>query len=159
MSDATFEEGAFADQPLKLGVESADDLTVVSTLMQDAVGLAHEISWMPRRHRLVALINRFRWEDREAADRQGRKSERVRSALIVDGVLAVRARGLDPRERDVVYSILALSFEAGEDAAGTLSLTLAGDGELVLDVEALDLRLIDLTRPWEAKGAPSHDDT
>lgn len=157
MTDATFEDGAFSDQPLKLAAAGADDLTVVSALVQDAVGVTREISWMPRRHRLVLLVNRFRWEDREAADREGRASERVRSAIVIDGVLGVRAKGLDPQERETVYALLSVSFEAGEDGAGVLVLTLAGDGELALDVEMLDLRLIDLTRPWEASGQPDHD--
>jgi hypothetical protein len=159
LTDATFEEGAYSDQPLRLAVESTDDLTVASALVQDAVGLSGEIAWMPRRHRLVLLINRFRWEDRETASRSGRPFERVRSALIIDGVLRVQAMGLDPKDKDVVFSVLTLTFDPGEDGAGRLSLTLAGDGEIGLDVECLDLKLIDLTRPWQAQSEsmPKHD--
>lgn len=159
MTDATFEEGAYSDQPLRLAVESADDLTVASALVQDAVGLTGEISWMPRRHRLVVLLNRFRWEDRDTAAKLGRAFERVRTALMVDNVLRVQAMGLDPTDKDTVYSVLSITFAPGEDGAGRLSMTLAGDGELGLDVECLDLKLIDLTRPWQAKSdsVPQHD--
>ena len=157
MDDASFEDGAYADRPLRIAAAAEDDLQVVSALMQDAVGTVREISWMPRRRRFVVLVNRFRWEDQEAAGRQKRPSERVRCALVVDGALKVRGRGIDPRDPETVFSMLAIAFEPGEDAAGTLTLQLAGDGDLALDVECIDLRLVDLTKSWVAKGAPSHE--
>lgn len=157
MTDATFEDGAPADQALRLAVETSDDVTVASTLLQDAVGQTGEISWMQRRRRLVMLLNRFRWEDAEAAKAQRRTPERVRAALVCDDVMAVKARGLDPSDNDTVFSLLSIGFEPGEAPAGRIVMTLAGDGELALDVECLDMRLIDLTRPWHARGIPDHD--
>jgi len=159
MTDARFEDAGFADQPLRLAIQEPDDLPVVSALIQDAVGLAGEISWMPRRRRLAILLNRFRWEDREAAEKQRRGFERVRSALVFDSVRAVRTSGLDPAEKDMIYAVLQISFAPGEDGAGTVTLDLAGDGMLALDVECLDGRVIDLSRPWlaNASGAPDHE--
>ena len=160
--DARFEDAAPSDQPLKLGVQSADDVGVVSALVQDAVGLAGEVSWMPRRRRVAILLNRFRWEDKDEAARSGRPFERVRSALIFDDVSALKANGLDPREKDTVYSVLQVRWEpadAEEDPSGRLVLELAGDGALALQVDCLEGQLIDLTRPWEAKSgkAPDHE--
>ena len=37
MEDARFEDAGYSDAPLRLKIEDADDLTVISTLMQDAV--------------------------------------------------------------------------------------------------------------------------
>ncbi|MEM0987397.1 MAG: DUF2948 family protein [Pseudomonadota bacterium] len=158
MSDARYEDAQFADRPLKIAAADADDLQVISTLVQDAVGLAADIAWMPRRRRFVMLLNRFRWEDREAATRDRRSFERVRAALVAEDVRRVRSQGLDPNDKDTVYSVLNLAFEPGEDGTGTIHVTLAGDGELVLEVETLDLKLSDLTRPWQARGAPDHGD-
>ena len=155
--DARFEDVSFSDQPLRLSILSPEDLEIASALLQDAVGLAGEISWMPRRHRLAVLVNRFRWEDRDAAASQRREFERVRTAVVFDSVLAVRASGLDPREKDMVYSILRVSFEPGEDGAGTVVIDLAGDGAVALDVECLDARLLDLSRPWATRAEPGHD--
>jgi hypothetical protein len=155
--DARFEDVSHSDQPLRLSIESPEDLDVASALIQDAVGLAGEISWMPRRRRLAVLVNRFRWEDRDAAVRQRREYERVRTAVVFDSVLAVRASGLDPREKDMVYSILRVSFEPGEDGAGTVTIDLAGDGAVALDVECLDARVLDLSRPWVARAEPGHE--
>ena len=157
MSDASFEDGAYAERPLRIAGQTEDDLNVISALLQDAVGTVREISWMPKRRRLIVLVNRFRWEDHEAAGRERRPAERVRCALVADGVLRVRGRGIDPRDPETVFSLLAIRFEAGDDGAGTLVLQLAGDGDVALGVECIDVRLVDLTKPWEAKGAPSHD--
>lgn len=156
MSDATFEDGTYNDRPLRLGVESVEDLQVAATLVQDAVGIASEISWMPKRRRLVMLLNRFRWEDRDAAEREGRPPERVRCALMFDDVIRVRAQGLPPGDSETVYSVLTAGFEPGPDGTGQILLTLAGDGLLALDVECLSMRLTDLTRPWEARRTPEH---
>ncbi|MEO1318247.1 MAG: DUF2948 family protein, partial [Pseudomonadota bacterium] len=79
--DARFEEAPVTDRPLRLRAESAEDLQIISSLVQDAVARASDVAWMRRKRRLVLLINRFRWEDAEAAEREGRPFERVRSAL------------------------------------------------------------------------------
>ncbi|MEM9061466.1 MAG: DUF2948 family protein [Pseudomonadota bacterium] len=157
MDDARFEDGANADRPLRLNAVSEDDLSVLSTLLQDSVGKAGEISWMPRRRRFAVLLNRFRWEDKTAAERQNRSYERVRAALLIDSVLSVKTRGLDPRDKEMTYALLRVEFEPGEDGAGRLLLVLAGDGDIALDVECVDIRLADLTKPWQAKAsAPDH---
>ncbi|MEM7743208.1 MAG: DUF2948 family protein [Pseudomonadota bacterium] len=157
MNDARYEDAVFSDRPLRIAATDPDDISVISALIQDAVGLAGEVAWLRRRRRVVLLVNRFRWEDHEVAARQGRAFERVRTALVFDDVLAMRSLGLDPADKDTVYALLSLTFEPGEDGTGRVVMTLAGDGELALEVEALDARLIDLTRPWVAQGAPSHD--
>lgn len=158
MDDARFEDVGFSDKPLRLGLQSAEDVPVVSALLQDAVGLVGEISWMPRRRRLAVLVNRFRWEDRAEAERMGRKFERVRSALIMEAVEGVQANGLDPREKDMVYSILQMTWVPTDDPAGRLEIALAGDGALGIIVECIEGQLVDLTRPWQAASdaAPNH---
>ncbi|PZQ49731.1 MAG: DUF2948 domain-containing protein [Rhodovulum sulfidophilum] len=154
--DARFEDGV--ETALRLRAETAEDLAVISALAQDAVGQTSDIAWMPRRRRFTLLVNRFRWEDARAAARQGRPVERTRALLTIDGVLSAKANGIDPKDRDLVLSLLAIGFEPREDGAGTLRLTLAGDGEIALAVECLDVSLRDVTRPYAAPSgkAPRH---
>jgi hypothetical protein len=154
--DARFEDGA--ERPLRLRAETPEDLAVVSTLLQDAVAQTSEIAWARRHRRFSLLLNRFRWEDAAAAERQGRRFERVQAVLDVGGVLRARASGFDPEDRELVLSLLALVFEPGEEGAGTLRLVIAGDGEIALEVECLVLTLSDVTRPYlaHAPNAPRH---
>ena len=149
MADATFEDGA--EKPVRLRAQTPDDLAVISALLQDAVGQNSETSWMPRKHRFALLLNRFRWEDEANAKAQGRPFERVQSTLVIDGVLKVGGEGLDPTDKEQVFAVLALEFNAGEDGAGTLSVILSGDGAIRMEVECLDLTLSDVSRPYVAR--------
>jgi hypothetical protein len=148
--DARFEDGA--ERPLRLRAETSDDLAVISALLQDAIVQTADTAWMPRRRRFTALVNRFRWEDAPAARRQDRPVERVRALVSIENALEVRANGIDPRDRALVAVLLALGFEPGAEGAGTLRLVLSGDGEIAVEVEALEVTLTDVTRPY---GAPS----
>lgn len=158
MTDASFEDGAFTGQPVRLAVEDAEDVAIASALIQDAVALTGETSWLPKRRRLALMMNRFRWEDRDAADKADRAYERVRTALVIDSVQAVRARGVDPSDKEQIISILAMTYAPADEIGGTVTLTLAGDGEISADVECLDIRIMDLTQPWQASSgnAPDH---
>ena len=89
----------------------------------------------------------------------GRPYERVRSVLVVEDVTRVQSFGFDRADKDLVLSLLAIGFAAGEDGTGRVTLTLAGDGAIALEVEALELRLEDVTRPYRAPSGkvPKHD--
>lgn len=151
--DATFEDGR--ERPLNLGAEDVEDLQVISSLVQDAVFPITEMRWQAKRRRFGLLLNRFRWED-DARDRHA--PERVQSVLVVENVIGVSSQGIDRGEAELVLSLLALDFEAEEDGAGDLLLTLAGDGAIRLRVEALDVTLKDVTRPYVApsRRVPDH---
>lgn len=152
--DASFEEGG--ERALLLEAASAADLPVISALLQDAVGKVGNVHYAPRRRRFSLLIYRFRWEDAARADRERRAYERVAAALTIDDVLRARATGLDPMAREAVFNLLSLSFTEEADGAGALEITCSGGAALHLKVEAVNARLVDLTRPWAAGGQPQH---
>ena len=156
MADASFSDGA--EKPIWLRAENAEDLAVISSLIQDSVSQNSETSWNPRKHRFALLLNRFRWEDEAAAKAQGRKFERVQSTLLIEGALKVGGEGVDPSDKEQVFNLLSLSFAASEDGAGTLSLILSGDGAIHVEVECIDVTLTDVSRPYiaRAKQAPDH---
>lgn len=156
MADARFEDGDEA--PLRLRAEASEDLPVISALVQDAVFQSSDMAWQGKKRRFAVLLNRFRWEDRAAAEATGRGYERVRSLLVVDGVLAVRSLGFDRAAKDLVLSVLSLDWAEGAEGAGRLTLVLAGDGAVALEVEALDVTLQDVTRPYLAPSGkvPDH---
>lgn len=158
MTDARFEDGA--ERPLRLRAEAAEDVPVISALLQDAVLPASEMRYDRKRRRFALLVNRFRWEDLPAAERQRRPYERVRSLLVAQDVTGVATQGLAGRAPDTVLSILSLGFEPATDGTGALILTLAGDGAIRLTVECVNLTLHDATRPYVApsRRAPRHPD-
>jgi hypothetical protein len=155
--DAKFEDGGEA--PLRLKALDVEDLNVIGALIQDAVFPASEMRWDRKARRFAILLNRFRWEDADRAATRKRDFERVQSVMVIEDVLAVRSQGVDPRETEMVYSLLSMVFHPGEDGMGRLELTLAGDGAVAVDVEVLEVVLRDVTRPYAApsKQAPVHD--
>ena len=154
--DARFEDGG--ERPLNLGALDADDLAVLSALVQDAVFPITEMRWQPRRRRLGFLVNRVRWEDVEAARRSGRPVERVQTLLVVENVQSVASQGIDRGDGDTILSLLSVTFEERDAPGGFVDLTLAGDGTIRAQIEALEVSLRDVTRPYQAPSGktPSH---
>lgn len=158
MTDARFEDGG--EEPLRILAVDAEGLQVVSSLIQDSVFPVAEMTWRTRQREFAILLNRFRWEDKDRADARGRDYERVQTVLLVRDVTKVASQGIDRSDSEVVLSLLSLEWQDGDDGAGRLVLTLAGDGAIAVDAGCLDVSLSDVTRPYGAVSgkAPSHKD-
>jgi len=152
--DAAFEDGR--EVPLYLGAFDVEDLQVISSLAQDAVFPVTEMTWRAGDRRFALLLNRFRWEEER---RDQHAPERVQSLLVIDNVLGVASQGIDRNDADTVLSLLSVEFEPTGDGAGLLTLILAGDGAIRLEIEALEVTLKDVTRPYRAASGkvPRHD--
>lgn len=152
MPDARFRDAG--EGPVRLIARDEGDLAVVAALCQDAVLLGSDMAWDRRARRLDLLLNRFRWE-------RGGEPERVRAILSVTDVTGVGSDGVE-RDAGTVLSLLSAAFEgSGEDGdpSGALLLTFAGDGAVRAEVEALEVHLRDVTRPYAAPSGrtPAHD--
>lgn len=145
--DATFADGA---QPAVIRAEDVQDLAVLSALIQDAVGHVAQMKYDARRRRFALLLTRYRWE-------QDARAERVTSLLVVSDVRSVATQGVAAGD-DLVVSVLTIAFDPGPDGTGLLTLVLAGDGAIRLDVECIDLTLRDISDPFPAAAgrAPDH---
>lgn len=136
--------------PLRLRAEDAEDLEVVSSALQDAIGKIGDIAFDASARRLTLALNRFRWE-------AGAKTqERVRCGLQLGGVMALQQRKLRRDAKKAVVELLAIRFEAGEAPGGAIILTFAGGGDLRAQVECIDVVVADVSEPWAASQRPSH---
>ncbi len=153
--DARFQDGD--DAPLRLMAQDARDLQVLASLAQDAVFPITEMTYAKRQHRFALLLNRFRWEDSPAAARTGRPFERVRSLLVFETVLSVRSQNLDRGDTAAVLSLLSVGFTPS-DQGGAVEIVLSGGGVVLLEVEAIEVTLTDVSRPYRANSgqAPAH---
>lgn len=154
--DAKFEDGG--ESPLHLKALDVEDLRVISSLAQDAVLTASEMKWDQGARKFALLLNRFRWEDVSAAQRRGRSFERVQSVLMIGDVLKISSQGVNQTDTEMVLSLLSVEFQPGSDGMGRLELVFAGDGAIGIDVEALDVTLKDVTRPYVGlkRSLPDH---
>lgn len=149
--DARFEDGAA--KPLNLGAQDGEDLKILSALAQDGVFTSADLTWQAAKHRFALLINRIRREDSLPKG----VVERARAVLVFDNVLGVASQGVDRTDPDTVLQVLEIGFEETSEGAGHVTLTLAGDGALRLTVEALEVSLKDVTKPYLAPSGKSPD--
>ncbi|HKQ44014.1 MAG TPA: DUF2948 family protein [Rhizomicrobium sp.] len=141
---------------LKLAAGDAEDLEILSARLQDAVVKLKDITWLPKKRRFAAVLNRLQWE-------QGGKT-RVRAGLHFDGVLQVQSSKVKLGADEAVVSLLAVTFKptgAKEnqegDPGGVIEIVLAGGGLFRLTVECIDAELADLTGSWAACATPDHE--
>jgi hypothetical protein len=139
---------------LRLVAEDEADLKVISAAVQDAVLKAENIKYDRKRRRFTLEVNRFQWED---APKRGPKT-RVRTLLAFDSVLGVKTRAVSKADPDMVMSILSVTFTPDDEPpGGKVSILFSGDGELLLEAEALDVTLLDSEYEWATRRTPDHE--
>ena len=140
-------------KPLRLLAQDAEDLSVLSAALQDAVAKIGDIRWDAQARTLTIACNRFRWEG------AGKKGERVRSALQFGDVSGVQARNLRRDAKGAIVSLMSIGFEPAEEApAGLVVLTFSGGGDMRVSVDCLDVALADVSAPWTTPRTPGHAD-
>lgn len=143
-------------RPLHLMVEDAEDLSVMSSVMQDAIAKVGDFAHLPAQRRFAFVANRFVWE--AAGDRKRGPFARVRTGCHFDDVMAVRQMNLRGDAKDGVVDLLAIRYEPGVDGAGVVILAFAGGGAIRLEVESLNAQLADISAPWATRLRPEHKD-
>jgi hypothetical protein len=138
---------------LKLRAADAEDLAVLSAILQDSLVTIAEMTYLPDESRFVLVANRFKWEPQTGAVEA--KAERVLTGLCIDGVKAVSRRGFSPREGDRILSLLALRLE-DQGAIPLLVLDFAGGSSVRLEVAQILCHLDDLGEPWPTRWRPKH---
>lgn len=133
-------------EPLRLLAEDADDLSIISAALQDAIMRPMDIVWERGARTLTVALSRFCWEC---------GGTRVMAAMQFGDVIAVKSRRL-PRGPESALELLAMHFEPGEAPGGRIIMMFAGGGDLRVDVECLDAVLTDLSERWPARIAPTH---
>lgn len=156
-TDAQYEE-TFADEPLMVRAEDQEDLTIISSHLQDAVFLQQDISHDKDKRELAILLNRVRWELINGIDGPKHPVERVRSLLLIKDVLAINYFLPDAKGSKIPLSLLVIEFKPGDDGGGRLSCRLAGHWDIHASVECINLYLTDVTKPYLApsRKIPSH---
>ena len=138
---------------LRLKAQTAEDIGVLSAMLQDAAVKVGDLAYLPRQRRLAGVFNRFRWE--AETGRRGRGS-RVRSGLHIEGVLKAAVQNVPTREAGHVMNLLAIEAEPRADGAATLTLIFSGFAAIRLAVECIDVTLEDLSEAWRARARPRH---
>ena len=139
---------------LKLLALDTEDLSVISAHLQDAVFKTDGLAYDARHQVFSVVVNRFVWEK---ASERGKSFERRRAVAGFKRVIAVRSLGIDRKDKEAVFSLLAVNFaQNGEGPDGTLELVLSGNASVALDVECVEVQLADTGGAWETSLKPRH---
>ena len=155
---------------LRLRAQDADDLTVLSSLFQDAIIPGSDMHIDKANKRFVLVANRFCWErpplDGVTLEDGGTVYERVLCGMQIFNVEYVQQSRMPANRSDSLLSLLALQVEPIKAAAKTqsanaakwaISLLFSNNAAIKLSVTSIDVIVedIDLTRPTTVQ--PRHD--
>ena len=144
------------DTPLRLRAEDADDLAVISAVVQDALVSVKDMTYDRAARRFTLVLNRFRWEAKADGGTDGEPAfERTLCAVTFDAVEQASYRGFRRRDDERILSLLAI--RPGEPA-GTIDIEFAGGATLRLAGVAVKTYVTDLGDAWPTAWQPQHDD-
>ena len=138
---------------LKLLALNNDDLKVLSAYLQDSVVLVKDMIFLKKSRTFLIMVNRFMWEDIELGI--FRENKRIRCAVKFENVLKVKSRNISQKKKDKILELLSIDSEVKNNKKELL-ITFAGNNEIVLIVEEINILLDDVGLPWKVKHVPKH---
>ena len=139
---------------LKLLALNDDDLKVLSAHLQDSVTLVKDIIFLKKSRTFLMMVNRFMWEDVERGI--FRENKRIRCAVKFENVLEVKSRNISQKKKDKILELLSIDSEVKNNKKELL-ITFAGNNEIILIVEEINILLDDVGFPWKVKHVPKHE--
>ena len=95
-----------AKNNLKLIAKNQEDLRVISAYFQDSVVVLRDIIFLEQNRIFVMVVNRFMWEDIEKGIT--RQSKRIRCALKFEGILKVKSKKINQKNKNKRLECLAI---------------------------------------------------
>lgn len=138
---------------LKLIALDEEDLGILSAHLQDAVLRIGDIVYLAAERRFALAARRFDWEGAEIG-----LNRRRLAALHFEKVNSVRSVNIEPRAREQVVNLLAMTFAAGDAPSGEVTLQFSGGAAIRLGVDCIEAQLKDLGPMWETSSRPGHPD-
>jgi hypothetical protein len=128
----------------------ADDLSVISAQMQDALIRFGDIKYLIKQRQFVLVANRFAWDALPG-------KERRRTGLQITDVTHVKRQGPHMPVADTILSLLAITFTPDADGlSGIVTLAFSGGHAIALTVACIDVHLDDLGPAWSTDLLPEH---
>lgn len=135
---------------LKLIAQDDEQLTIISSLVQDSIIKSNEMGYDKKNKRFALLMNRYRHEEENPS--------RIRTAIHFDYVDSVKSVGIDKETNDDILVLLAIRFEAKSKPSGSIFLEFSNNKSITFDVESIDAFLTDIGEHWKIPNKPIHDE-
>jgi hypothetical protein len=132
---------------LKLRAKDAEDIQVISAVLQDAIAPVCDMTFMPEKKNFVMVVHRLRHEEKSAEC-----LERICCAFNLSGAEAVQTHGFDLHSREQMLDLLAVLVE-GE----YIHLVFAGEAKIRIQTRGWSLIIEDFGEAWPASCTPCHE--
>ena len=139
---------------LKLIVRNREDLKVISAYSQDSVVAIKDITFLKKNRIFIMIINRFMWEDIERGI--NRQSKRIRCALKFEGILKVKSKKINQKNRNKRLECLAIKCNEILSKNYEIIFFFAGGGVITLISEFIEAVMHDIGKPWNVRHTPKH---
>jgi len=139
---------------LKLIVRNQEDLKVISAYSQDSIVAIKDITFLKKNRIFIMIINRFMWEDIERGI--NRQSKRIRCALKFEGILKVKSKKINQKNKNKRLECLAIEYNEILSKNNEIIFFFAGGGVITLISEFIEAVMHDLGKPWNVRHTPKH---
>ena len=139
---------------LKLMVRNREDLKVISAYSQDSIVAIKDITFLEKNRIFIMIINRFMWEDIEKGI--NRQSKRIRCVLKFEGILKVKSKRINQKNKDKRLECLAIECNEILNKNCEIIFFFAGGGMITLISESIEAVMHDLGKPWNVRHTPKH---
>jgi hypothetical protein len=143
---------------LRLQVRDAEDLQILSSLLQDALIAAADMHYDEAGKAFFLVCNRFCWEKPPLAglsDQPAPIYARAMCGVRVGAVTKVRRKGFAADQKTAgFYNLLSISYE---NNAGKLDWVFSGVARVQMQIDRLEIVLADLGPDHPAFAKPGHD--
>ena len=140
---------------LKLIGKNQEDLKIISAYSQDSIVSIRDIVFLKKNRIFIMVTNRFMWEALQKKFER-KNIKRIRSALKFEEVLKVRSKKINQKNKNRNLECLAIQCDEKLNNNYEVKIFFSGDGVITVTLEAIDVILQDLCKPWEAKYLPKH---
>ena len=139
---------------LKLKANDENDLKVFAAYLQDALIVPGDIKYLEKNKSLICIFNRFMWEDAEKGI--FRDNKRIRSALKLNDVTAVKSKNINPKESKKVLEFLTINSAKKIDENVDINLLFSDNITISVKTETINATLEDFSDSWTTKIKPVH---
>ena len=148
------------ENKLKLRAVAAEDVEIMSALLQDGLVAARDLHYQKDEASFVMVINRFCWEQADDTESQTQPN-RCLCGLKVAHVRRVSQRGLSAGVNQF-YNLLSISYQESKknkNASNRLTFTFSDGYGIRLTVDELALIVQDIAAPHPGLARPQHNNS
>ena len=126
---------------LKLIIKDITDLSVLSTLMQDAVVTIEDMDYSPAAQQFLMVVARL----------DGKTQRREKTGIHIASVTACKHIGIDRKQKKQPLMLLSITY-----SGDAIDVTFSGNAMLKLATTSLEIYAVDLDEGWPTAFTPSH---